>query len=298
MFVLELLFMHPLLFAVAAAAVLFVVQSIHRIGPTQVGLVTKRYSWKKLEKDSPVAFDGEAGYQAELLMAGLRWKLWPRYSVDKYPWVQVPAGEIGVVISQVGAPLPIGAKSAVYRKEFGNFANLSGFVSAGGQKGVQRPVLPPGTLVPVHPVGFLVITRSNVYGLPVSPEVRMRSGRGGELTPSSLGLKPEQLELVRIEPQPRGKEAGPSDVVGIVTTYEGDPMASSDIATRLGGYADIELLEKSESSDAHIIEGLLGSKNNLHNNYQDFQAFLEHGGRIELTEAMRMGFEAFAALKY
>ena len=69
MFVLELLFMHPLLFAVAAAAVLFVVQSIHRIGPTQVGLVTKRYSWKKLEKDSPVAFDGEAGYQAELLMA-------------------------------------------------------------------------------------------------------------------------------------------------------------------------------------------------------------------------------------
>jgi len=198
MVALDLLFMHPLLFLLIGAVVLFVVQSIHRIGPTQVGLVTKRFAWKKLAKDSPVAFEGEAGYQADLLMAGLRWKAWPQYAVDKYPWVQVPAGEIGVVISQVGAPLPIGAKSAVYRKEFGNFANLSGFVAAGGQKGVQRPVLPPGTLVPIHPVGFLVITRSNVYGLPVSPELRLRSGRSGDLTPASLGLKPEQLELVRI----------------------------------------------------------------------------------------------------
>ena len=33
---------------------------------------------------------------------------------SSYPWVQVPAGEIGVVIAQVGEPLPIGAKSAVY----------------------------------------------------------------------------------------------------------------------------------------------------------------------------------------
>jgi SPFH domain / Band 7 family len=282
MFTLEFLFAHPLLFLLIGMVVVFVVQSIHRIGPTQVGLVTKRYSLKKLAKDSPVAFDGEAGYQADLLMAGLRWKLWPRYAVEKYPWVQVPAGEIGVVIAQTGAPLPIGAKSAVYRKEFGNFANLRGFVEAEGQKGVQRPVLPPGTLVPIHPVGFLVITRSNVYGLPVSPELRSRSGRGGELTPSSLGLKPEQLELLRIEPQPRGKDAGTVDMVGIVTTYEGDPLPSGDIATRLGGFADIEQLEKSDATDAHIIEALLGSKSSLHNNYQDFQAFLEHGGRIGL----------------
>src|SRR5262249_20750721 len=157
-------------FAVAAIviALIGVICSIHRIGPTEVGLVTKRFSWTKLSKDTPVAFEGEAGYQADLLMAGLRWRPWFLFSVDKYPWVQVPAGEIGVVISQVGQPLPIGAKSAVYRKEFGNFANLRGFVQAGGQKGVQRPVLPPGSLVPIHPVGFLIVTRTRVYGLPVS----------------------------------------------------------------------------------------------------------------------------------
>jgi hypothetical protein len=282
MFVLNLLFENPWVTAAIVVAVIFIVQSLHRIGPTEVGLVTKRFGWGKLSKDSPVAFDGEAGYQADLLMAGLRWKTWLFFSVDKHPWVQVPAGEIGVVIAQAGQPLPIGAKSAVYRKDFGNFGNLRGFVQAGGQKGVQRPVLPPGSLVPIHPVGFLVVTRSRVYGLPISPELRAKMGRGGELMPISLGLKSEQLELVRIEPQPHGKDAAPVDMVGVVTTYEGDPLPSGDIATRLGGYSDIEQLEKGDATDAHIIEALLGSKNNLHNNYQDFQAFLEHGGHIGL----------------
>ena len=99
-------------------------------------------------------------------MPGLRIKLWPIFAVQKHPWVQVPAGEIGVVIAQVGAELPIGAKSGVYQPEFGNFSNLRQFIELGGQKGVQRPVLPPGTLMPVHPVAFLVLTPQAVYGLP------------------------------------------------------------------------------------------------------------------------------------
>ena len=36
------------------------------------------------------------------------------------------------------------------------------------------------------------------------------------------------------------------------------------------------------ATDGDIIEVLLGNKNNLHNNYQDFQAFLDNGGRIGL----------------
>jgi len=287
MFVVEWLakvfFSNPLLVLVIAAAVWSFVASLRKIGPTEVGLVTKRFSFKKLARDNPVGFNGEAGYQADLLMPGLRWKPFFLYSVEKYPWIQVPAGEIGVVISQVGNPLPIGAKSAIYKKEFANFSDLRGFVLNGGQKGVQRPVLPPGSLVPIHPLGFLVLTRSRVYGLPVSPELRNKMGRSGELSPAALGLRPESLELMRIEPQPRGKDGATLDVVGIVTTYEGDPLPSGDIASRLDGFADIEKLEKEgKATDAQIIESLLGSKNRLHNNYQDFQAFLDHGGRIGL----------------
>jgi uncharacterized membrane protein YqiK len=270
--------MEPTLVAAGAAALLFalvVLKSVHRIGPSEVGLVTKKLAFRKLRGDNPVAFRGEAGYQAELLMPGLRFRFWPVFTVDRHPWVQVPAGEIGVVIAQVGAPLPIGAKSARYQPAFGNFADLSTFLD-GGEKGVQRPVLPPGTLVPVHPVAFIVITSQEVFGVPVAPELAALAASRG-LTPESFGLTPEQLRVVVIAPQ------GATDVVGLVTTLEGMPLDKGDIASRLGGFDDMAALEDvPDTTDAQLIEVLLGSKNDLHNNYQDFQGFLDAGGRIGL----------------
>src|ERR1043165_73618 len=135
---------------VIALVVIVAWKSFHSIGAAQVGLVSKRFAFRKLNEDNPIAFRGEAGYQAEMLMPGLRFKLWPLYGVKKFPWVQVPAGGIGGVIAQVGAPLPIGAKSGFYDPAFGTFTKLEEFIEKGGQKGVQRPVLPPGTLVPIH----------------------------------------------------------------------------------------------------------------------------------------------------
>lgn len=192
---------------VVLVAVLVVLQSFHTIGPTEVGLVQKRFSFKKLPADNPIALRGEAGFQAELLTPGLRFKLWPVFGVRKFPWVQVPAGEIGVVIAQVGGPLPIGAKSANYKAEFENFSSLERFISGGGQKGVQRPVLTPGTLLPIHPVAFLVVTSRKVYGLPVSPDMSERAkATGGVLRPESFGLTPEQLQVVVIAPRSAGHD--------------------------------------------------------------------------------------------
>ena len=273
---------HPWISGGVLLVLIYLWMSIRVVGPTEVGLVLKRIAFRKLQDDNPIAFQGEAGYQADLLMPGRRWKPWLLYDVEKFPWVQVPPGEIGVVIAQVGAPLPIGAKSAVYKKSFGNFSSLRSFIAGGGQKGVQRPVFPPGTLAPIHPVGFLVITKNKVYGLPVSPEFRARMTKDGILRPDAFGLRPQQLDLVRIEPQPTGKDGTLLDMVGIVTTFEGDPLPSGDIASRLGGFADVDKMETSGATDGDIIEVLLGNKNNLHNNYQDFQAFLDNGGRIGL----------------
>ncbi len=261
-----------LAFAVLAALVV-IVRSVVVIGPSQVGLVIKRVSARHNTTDGPIAFAGEAGYQADLLMPGVRFKLWPTYTVVKYPWVQVPAGEIGVAISQIGAPLPTGAKSGIYRPEFGNFTNLRAFVEGGGQKGVQRPVLPPGTLAPIHPIAFLVITATRAYGRPVNPLVV----GNGSLGPQSFGVHADQLRVTVIAPD------GSQDVVGIVTTLEGDPLSPADIAGRIGGFSDIEALEAQPGvTDSELIEALLGKKNELHNNYQDFQAFLDKGGRIGL----------------
>jgi hypothetical protein len=286
-----------ILIAVIAFIVVFILPSVKNIGPTEVGLVIKRFSFKKLTDENPIAFKGEAGYQADLLMPGFRFKFWVLYSVQKFPWVQIPANEIGVVIAQVGQPLPTGAKSAIYKKEFGDFTRLREFVLGGGQKGVQRPVLPPGTLAPIHPVGFLVITRQKVYGVPVAPEYQHLADKG-LLIPKSFGLEPEKLIVTRIEPklladsreiaEPDGSVRREQknrviDTVGIVTVFDGQPLEGGDIASRLGGFKDIEQLESEKNiSDLQLQETLLGSKNYLHNNYQDFQAFLDNGGKIGL----------------
>ena len=161
-----------LLFGVTVSlAAILILPSLHRIGPTEVGLVTRRFSAKQLKEDNPLAFEGEAGYQAELLMPGLRFKFWIVYAVEKHPWVQIPAGQIGVVIAQVGQPLPTGAKSGLYKPEFGQFTDLRTFIKHGGQKGVQRPVLGPGTTLPMHPVAFMVISRDRVFGVPIMPDL-------------------------------------------------------------------------------------------------------------------------------
>src|SRR3954454_2030744 len=111
------------LIAIVLFVLVFIYKSVNLIGPAQIGLVNKRLAFRKLPDDNPIAFHGEAGYQGRMLMPGVRLKLWPIFAVTKYPWVQVPAGEIGVVIAQVGQPLPIGAKSGVYQTQFGNFSN-------------------------------------------------------------------------------------------------------------------------------------------------------------------------------
>ncbi len=261
--------------------VFILIPSINLIGPTQMGLVIKRFSFKKLSDDNPIGFHGEAGYQADLLMPGWRFKFWILYSVAKHPWVQIAAGKIGVVVSQIGKPLPIGAKSAVYKNIFGNFTDPEVFLKNEGEKGVQRPVLPPGTLMPIHPVAFLVITENKVYGIPIIEELTA-SAKDYDLSPESIGLSSKQLRVVRIEPRPSGENGSKLDMIGIVTSYEGDPLPPGDIASRLEGFSDIKELEQQKVSDLKSIEVIIGSHNHKHNNYQDFQAFLDNGGRIGL----------------
>ncbi|PYR46849.1 MAG: hypothetical protein DMF89_20810, partial [Acidobacteria bacterium] len=272
------------LFILAAGVLILLLASIYSIGPTQIGLVRKRLG-AKLPGDNPLAFRGEAGYQAQLLMPGLRFKFCLVFAVTKHPWVQVPAGQIGVVIAQVGQPLPIGAKSAVYKPEFGNFSDLNTFIDKGGQKGVQRPVLSPGTLAPIHPAAFLVITKPEVFGQPISSDLSTIAHKKGDLSYKAFGLEERQLEVTRISPHPT--EAGRVlDMIGVVTTLEGEPLPAGDIASRLGGFKDIEALETvaaaSSTTDARLIETILGNQNDKHSAYQDFQRFLELGGKIGL----------------
>ena len=260
--------------------VVFVLPSIRIIGPTEVGLVTKRFSFRRLPDDNPIAFRHEAGYQADLLMPGWRIQVLGRLAVEKFPWVQVRAGEIGVVVAQAGKALPVGAKSAESMSPLNMITDLRTWLHAGGQKGVQRPVLPPGSLMPVHPVGFLVITRERVYGLPVAKQFQ-RLQSYGKLSFQAFGLEEDQLKVTVITPR-SARGGGVVDTCGIITTLEGPPLQEGAIASRLGEFDDIKHLEAGNANDQTLIECLIGLKSVQHNNYQDFDAFLKAGGRIGL----------------
>ena len=73
-------------------------------------------------------------------------------------------------------------------------------------------------------------------------------------------------------------------MVGIVTTLEGQPLPAGDIASRLGGFDDIEARKGQRPGHrcSELIEALLGTRTTVHNNYQDFQTFLDNGGHIGL----------------
>lgn len=59
-----------------------------------------RVSAKKLKNDYAIALAGQAGYPSEVLLPGLRFELGLVYAVDRYPWVQLPAGQLGVVVTR------------------------------------------------------------------------------------------------------------------------------------------------------------------------------------------------------
>jgi hypothetical protein len=268
--------MSIVLLVLLAMVVAGLLLSVNNIGPREYGLLIRRFGGSL--ENNVVAFNGEAGYQADLLMPGqFRFAWWFAYKVIKLPWPSVPANQIGVVIAQVGTPLKPGAKSGEYKKDFGLFTDLRAFVEKGGQIGVQRPALAPGFVGPVHPVGFLVLTKDKVYGIPVGAYAK-----GRDLTISDFGLNPTDFDVQRVTPAK--DDAGKViDRIGVITTLDGPPLDSGSIAGRLGGkdgpFGDILEAEKTTTDDAVLIGAVLASKNALHNSYQDFQAFLDNGGR-------------------
>jgi len=69
-----------------------IAKSIYSIGPTQIGLVEQAL-WRKHPGDNPIAFKGEAGYQAELLMPACASSSVLIYAVASTPGCRVPRGK-------------------------------------------------------------------------------------------------------------------------------------------------------------------------------------------------------------
>jgi uncharacterized membrane protein YqiK len=276
------------------------------IGPNEQGLVERNWGGKPLASGQLIALQGERGYQSKLLAPGWQWVPWLIYTVRPEPIVQIASDEEGLLVAQVGQPLPVGVRTAEYKPEFGDYESLEAFLQHGGMKGKQRWVLRPG-IYRIHPVAFLVLTPRAIYGLPLDPQLATKDRRAvtladfhlmpGQLRPTVVAPKPIDEHVVELEmaeseqADPRRRAASnvshalPQEhharlinQMGIITSHEGLPLEDGQLAGRLGGYADIER----ETDGKRRINMILNNRNTPHRAYQDFEAFLREGGRTGL----------------
>ncbi|MBL0202118.1 MAG: flotillin family protein [Chitinophagaceae bacterium] len=143
----------------------------------RIGLVTKKFVLFGANRSLPdgriIATKGEAGFQGKTLAPGLYWGMWPwQYGVNMQPFLVIPEGNIGLVLSNDGAEIPTGA--ILGRKvESDNFQDAVGFLNNGGQKGRQTAYITAGTYriniyaftVTVSP---MVIIHENMVGIVTS----------------------------------------------------------------------------------------------------------------------------------
>lgn len=148
--------------------VLFIISCFVYIGPKERGLLTKKFG-APLPQGDIIAFNGEAGYQANLVQPGWRFVLKPIFSIAKIPLVQTTANGGGIIISQIGQDIPTGFINATGENlTLDDFRDPKLFLSKGGQKGIQRIMLPVSTSMEVHPIAFLVRTTQDIYGKPLT----------------------------------------------------------------------------------------------------------------------------------
>jgi uncharacterized membrane protein YqiK len=191
----------------------------------QVGVVVRKFGSRALAPGRLIALDGEAGYQADTLAPGLHLGFWRwQYRIIKVAVTIVPQGEIALVLAADGAAIP---SERILGKvvECEKFQDARVFLQNGGEKGRQLGILTAGTYR-INTALFNVITG---------------------VMATEHGMSPSQLQLQQVEP----------DRVGIVTTQDGRPIETGEIA-------------------GPVIAG--------HENFQNAQAFLDGGGRRGLQE--------------
>src|SRR5215469_1042155 len=195
------------------------------ISERQVGIVVKRWGNRALEPGHLIALNGEAGYQADTLAPGLHLGYWRwQYRIIKVSVTVVPQGELALVLAADGIAIPA---ERILGKivDCDNFQDARKFLLNGGEKGRQLGILTAGTYR-INSALFTVINSA---------------------TAENNGMAPMQMELTRVN----------TDMVGIVTTLDGRPIESGEIA-------------------GPVIAG--------HDNFQNAQAFIDGAGRRGLQE--------------
>jgi uncharacterized membrane protein YqiK len=276
---------------------------VYIIPDTAIGTVVKKFvlfgANKQLPPGKIVALKGEAGIQCDTLPPGLHIGLWPwQYDIAIVAQKVIPSGQIGVVESCDGRVLPDG-RIIARQVDCDNFQDARAFLEAGGERGPQMALLSPGTWR-INPLVFRVtpvpmtfveageigvveardgkpLTGGRIIGRTVScdsfQDARAFVDGGGERGPQ-MDIIPQGTYrinpvLFRVEKSPVTDV--PDGKIGIITTREGTPLKTGDIA---------------------------GPEVPGHNMFQDPMQFVANGGTKGLQEQVLLNGRYFINPKF
>ncbi len=259
------------------------------IPDNSIGLVKKKFvlfgTHRQLPPGKIIALKGEAGIQADTLAPGLHFGLYPwQYDVTVTPFTVVPPGKIGLIESCDGNPLPDG-RILARQVQCDNFQDARAFLENGGERGPQMAIMAPGTwrintFVFTFRVAEMTIVPNGQLGVVEARDGKPLSGgrvlgryvecnsyqdvqkfidNGGERGPQMRIIPQGQYRInplmfvVAMQPVMEIED----NMVGIVTTKDGAPLAAGEIA---------------------------GSPVDGHNSFQDAEAFINNGGHKGLQE--------------
>lgn len=241
--------MFNLLF-VAIGIILLIVCFMMLVGPVivrseEVAIVEKKFSSKTLRNGAFIATDGEAGFQADVLRAGLHFRNRIVYKIHKCPLITIKQGKIGYVFARSGEALNID-QTLGREVECNNYQDTAQFLANHGQKGPQRAILREGTYA-FNLAQFIIITEDDTYFLPMgsSAEKQAIDEMRNEIV-NRNGFNPIVIDTH-------------ADSLGVVVTFEGKLLPPDDIIAPIVGTDE-------DNSETY------------HNGFQNIEAFLKAGG--------------------
>ena len=263
-------FANPIVLTLIATLVLLVVLwkairwvlGIIIVPDDSIGTVTRKFvlfgSNRNLPDGQIVALKGEAGFQADTLSPGMHFGFWPwQYTVEVVKFTQIPQGSIGVVQACDGRPLA-GGRVIARDVECNVFQDARTFLESGGERGPQMKVIPPGTYrinpllftvrladateIPQGKVG--VVEAHDGHPLPVGrviargvecdsfQDAQAFFAGGGERGPQAKVIPPGNYRINPVLFDVRLEHVVdiPETKIGVVTTKEGQPLPTGDIA--------------------------------------------------------------------
>jgi regulator of protease activity HflC (stomatin/prohibitin superfamily) len=255
--------------------------SIVIVAGSEMAVLERRWFGRKMPQGRVVAMGDEVGIQARTLGPGLHFLIPFIYAARKYPFVEIKDGEIGIVESIDGNPIPPGRIFAQVVEGHNAFQDGEAFLQNGGQKGPQIQILPPGKYR-INPYQFnitkggaIVIDKGRVgvvtamdgqkipagrlLGQSVAGHSNFESGQvflenGGQKGPQIDILQPGtyRINLNLFQVEIHDATVIPANNIGLVTALDGNPLPETE----------------------YIAKSITG-----HDDYQDAQKFLSAGGQ-------------------